>query len=171
MVLSTPNKNYDKSFQEYLNTCKGEVANQKKENFYSVDVVAEAYSTGYADGKSNGVSQFIQDILSKEMENFSAKANQIYILSKKVVRKVGVDANGLFLNLSIERPSAIISISEEKLIDDKFIDEVYLYIFELKTIFSKLFDETLDISLVPSETLEVDLLDEDGYTYHENYHA
>lgn len=171
MVSSSTHKNFDTSFQDYLKQCKGEVANQKKENYYSVDVVADAYSTGYADGQSKGISQLVQDILSKEMENFSAKANQIYILSKKVVKQIGSNANGLFLNLSMERPSAIISIPEEKLVDDKFIEEVYAYIFELKNIFSRLFDETLDISLVPSEGLEIELLEEDGYTYHENYHA
>lgn len=165
------NKSFDESFQEYLSTCKGEVANQKKENYYPVNVVADAYSTGYADGQNKAIRDFLQDMLSKEVENFSAKANQIYILSKKVVRQIGPNADGLFINLSVGRPSAIISIPEVNLIDDEFVDKVYSYIFDLKTIFSRLFDETLDISLVSSDSLDVELLEEDGYTYHEKYNG
>lgn len=159
-------------FNQYLDSCKGQVKSRSEEGYYHVDVVAEAYSKGFSDGKKTGKEEFLKIIISNEVEKFTQKANQIYILSKNVIsflKSKEYDVTSLFINLTPNRPSVIISVSNELLNDDSFVVSAYSKIQENKKIYSKLFDEALDIGLIANDNLDVNLLKEDGFGYIENY--
>ncbi len=171
MSVPVPASNSD-LFYQYLDSFKGEVKSRSTEGYYHVNVVAEAYNKGFSDGKKSGKSEFLKLIVSNEIEKFSQKANQIYILSKNVIsfleeRKFKVA--GLYINLSPKRPSVIISVSNEFLNDDSFVEIAYSKIYENKNIFTKLFNEPLDIGFLSSDNLDEKLLKEDGFGYVEKY--
>jgi len=171
MSVEITNSNSD-LFNKYLDTCKGEVKSKSSEGYYHVNVVAEAYSKGFTDGKQSGQSEFMELLISNEIEKFTQKANQIYILSKNVMsllKENKFDASGLYINLSPNRPSVIISVSNEFLNDDNFVEIAYSKVFENKKIFTKLFNEPLDIGFLSNENLDEDLLKEDGFGYIEKY--
>ncbi|WP_340064804.1 hypothetical protein [Ascidiimonas aurantiaca] len=168
---NTINHNSD-NFNRYLDSYKGEVQNKRSEGYYHVDVVAEAYKQGFSDGKLSGKKDFLDDIISDEIELFTQKANQIYILSKNIVsilQKNNFNANSLHINLSFNRPRVIISLPNKFLNDDNCVDLAYLQINENRKIFYKLFKENLDIGLVASDHLDENILQEDGFGYQENY--
>lgn len=159
-------------FYEYLDTCKGEVKSKSTEGYYHVDIVAEAYSKGFSDGKQSGQIEFMDLIISKEIEKFTQKANQIYILSKNTIsylEKNEFKLSGLYINLTPTRPGVIISVSDKYLNDDAFVEMAYAKIFENKNIFNKLFDSPFDIGLLSSDSLNEELLKADGYGYIEKY--
>lgn len=159
-------------FYQYLDTCKGEVKSRSTEGYYHVDVVADAYNKGFTDGKKSGRSEFLQMIVSNEIEKFSQKANQIYILSKNVIaflENKEFKIAGLYINLTPKRPSVIISVPNEFLNDDLFVESAYTKVHENKNIFSKLFNEPLDIGFISSDNLDENLLKEDGFGYTEKY--
>lgn len=159
-------------FHKYLDTCKGEVKSKSSEGYYHVNVVAEAYTRGFSDGKQSGQSEFMELLISKEIEKFTQKANQIYILSKNVISLLlenKFEVSGLYINLSPNRPSVIISVANEFLNDDNFVEIAYSKVYENKKIFTKLFNEPLDIGFISSDNLDEDLLKEDGFGYIEKY--
>lgn len=171
MSVAITNSNSD-LFHKYLDTCKGEVKSKSSEGYYHVNVVAEAYSKGFTDGKQSGQSEFMELLISNEIEKFTQKANQIYILSKNVIsllKENKFDVSGLYINLSPNRPSVILSVSNEFLNDDNFVEIAYSKVFENKKIFTKLFNEPLDIGFLSNENLDEDLLKEDGFGYIEKY--
>lgn len=159
-------------FQQYLTKHKDKVKNSSTEGYYHVNVVAEAYSQGFSDGKKSGEKDFISEFVKKEVEKFTNKANQIYILSQRVkefITENSYQINSLYINLSFNRPAVIIAISNQYLNNDDFVKLVYNKIFEVKEIYTKLFNEYLDIGLVSSDNLNEDLLLEDGFDYKETY--
>ncbi len=159
-------------FYKYLDTCKGEVKSRSTEGYYHVDVVAEAYTKGFSDGKKSGKNEFLKLIVSNEIERFVQKANQIYILSKNVIsflKDKKFNVSGLYINLSPSRPSVIISVSNEFLNDDSFVETAYSKVHDNKKIFSELFNEPLDIGFISNDSLEEALLKEDGFGYVEKY--
>lgn len=159
-------------FYKYLDTCRGEVKSRSAESYYHVNVVAEAYSKGFSDGKKSGKEEFLKLIVSNEIEKFTQKANQIYILSKNVIstiKKKDYIVSGLYINLTPNRPSVIISIPNEFLNNDDFVEIAYSKVHENKKIFTKLFDETLDIGFISSDHLDEKLLKDDGFGYIEKY--
>lgn len=171
MSVEIPVSNSD-LFYQYLDTCKGEVKSRSTEGYYHVDVVAEAYNKGFSDGKESGKSEFLNLIVSNEVEKFTQKANQIYILSKNVIsylEEKDYKVSGLYINLSPGRPSVIISVSNEFLNDDSFVETAYSKIYENKGIFTQLFNEPLDIGFLSSDNLDEALLREDGFGYIEKY--
>lgn len=171
MSVKVPTSNSD-LFYKYLDTCKGEVKSRSTEGYYHVNVVAEAYSKGFSDGKKSGKSEYLKLIVSNEIEKFTQKANQIYILSKNIIsflKERKFDVSGLYINLSPSRPSVIISVTNEFLNEDAFVESAYSKVYENKNIFTKLFNEPLDIGLLSSDNLDEDLLKEDGFGYVEKY--
>lgn len=159
-------------FNKYLDTCKGEVKSRGIEGYYHVDIVADAYNQGFLDGKKSGKAVFLENLISNEIEKFTQKANQIYILSKNVIsflaqKKFNVVA--LYINLNPNRSSVIISVKNDILNDDTFVEIAYSKTFENKKIFSKLFNEALDIGFLASDNLDEKLLREDGFGYIEKY--
>lgn len=161
-------------FQKYLTKCKDQVKTESAENYYPVNVVAEAYSQGFSDGKISGKKDFIDQIVKIEIEKFVQKSNQIYILSKETINFLlsqNFKVCSLHINLAQQRASVVISIPNEILNDDSFVEKAYSKIFEFKAIFCKLFNEPLDIGFVGNDNLVTELLAEDGYGYTENYHG
>lgn len=159
-------------FNKYLDNCKGEVKSRSAEGYYHVDVVAEAYSKGFSDGKQSGKTEFMELIISNEIEKFTQKANQIYILSKNFIsfcEKNSYKLTALYINLDPSRPSVILSVADEYLNTDLFVEKAYSKLFEYKKIFNKLFNEHLDIGLISSNSLDEKLLKADGYGYIEKY--
>lgn len=171
MEVKVPISNSD-SFYKYLDTCKGEVKSRSTEGYYHVNVVAEAYSKGFSDGKKSGKNEFIKLIISKEIEKFTQKSNQIYILSKNVISLLiekDFIVSGLHIKLDNNRPSVIISIPNEFLNNDSFVEIAYSQVHDNKNIFTKLFNEPLDIGFLSSENLDDNLLKDDGFGYVEKY--
>lgn len=160
-----------KMFNQYLEAQK-EFSSSKKinENYYHVNVVAEAYNKGFSDGKSLGKEEFIENMIKSSVERFEEKANQVYIFIKNIISESttnGFDVESFFLNIFEHNPRAIISVKNELLLNDEFVEFVYEKIHEIKTSFNKLFDSHLDIGLVGCENLNIDLLFEDGFQYNE----
>lgn len=159
-------------FHSYLHSLKDEVQTNATDGYYHVNVVAEAYSKGLSDGKKLGKEEFFNTIISDEIERFTQKANQIYILSKRTIsflKKQDFDAKALFLNLRPNRPSVIISLEDSTLNNDTFVEIAYQNLFESKKIFEKLFNESLDIGFMGNDNLDENLLKEDGFGYIEKY--
>lgn len=103
-------------------------------------------------------------------ERFTQKANQVYILTNVAIdyfRKNGYSVNSFFINIVHPNPQAIITVDNAQLLDDDFVQLAYSKLFELKKIFSKLFDNTFDIGLLASDSLDLQSLKEDRFDYSE----
>ncbi|MCF8298015.1 MAG: hypothetical protein K9J13_10760 [Saprospiraceae bacterium] len=160
------------SFYKYLDNCKDHVKSKSSEGYYPVNVVAEAYSQGFSDGEKSGQKEFIERIIANEIEKFTQKANQIYILSQNVIsylKEEGYNSISLHINLQPNRPSVILSVPDDILINDDFVDKAYTKIHENRNIFLKLFNEQLDIGIIGNNNLNKKLLLEDGFGYTEEY--
>lgn len=172
MEFKTTTSSNSDLFHNYLHSLKDEVQTNATDGYYHVNVVAEAYSKGLSDGKKLGKEEFFNTIISDEIEKFTQKANQIYILSKRTIsflKEQKFDAKGLYINLRPSRSSVIISVDNSILNDDKFVEIGYQNLFESKKIFEKLFNESLDIGFMSNDNLDENLLKEDGFGYIENY--
>ena len=159
-------------FNEYIQTCKGDVKNHSAEGYYHFDKVAEAYEKGFNDGQNVGKKTFLKSFIDKEIEKFTQKANQIYILSKKVISLIeenNYKVEALYIGLSFDKPSVIISVKNETLNNDEFTKIAYTRIFKVKEIYDELFDEVLDIGLVGSDNLDEEILKDEGFDYIEQY--
>ncbi len=160
------------SFHQYLKKHKAQVKDKNFDSYYPVNVVAEAYTQGFSDGEKSGKQDFISEIIKQEVEKFTQKANQIYILSKIIISYLNEKSflvSSLHINLTFQRPSVIIAVSDKLLNNDDFVKTAYDKLFEIKNIYSKLFDEYLDVGLVASDNLDIKLLVEDGFGYKEDY--
>ena len=67
------------------------------------------------------------------------------------------------------RPSVVISVPDDFLNDNGFIEKAYSKLFDNKKIFNELFGEPLDIGFLSSNSLNEGLLKEDGFGYIEKY--
>ncbi|MEZ5001863.1 MAG: hypothetical protein R2730_02400 [Chitinophagales bacterium] len=160
------------SFNRYLDSVKDQVVNEEKKDYYSVDVVAEAYSQGFSDGEKRGKQDIFRIIFKNKIENFTQKANQIYILSKNTIshlKEHGFKVKSLHINLRIDSLRVVIVVANDLLVDDTFINIAYSKVIDNKKIYDELFDETLDIGLISGDNLDEDLLVEDGFGYIEKY--
>jgi hypothetical protein len=160
------------SFQDYLKKHKEDVRDRGVEGYYHVDVVAEAYSQGFCDGKNSSRKDIISELVKQQLEKFTERANQIYILSKRIISHLkdkNYSVDSLHINLTFNRPSVIIAVPEDQLNDDDFVKYSYSKLFEIKDIYSKLFNEYLDLGLITSKDLDSSLLEEDGFGYKEVY--
>jgi|SRR5690606_4637421 len=157
-------------FNDYLAKYKDQAKNEKSNNFYHVDVVAEAYNQGFSDGEQKGRKEFIDDLVKSTTERFTQQANQVYILTNVAVshlQKHGYSVNAFFINIAHPNPKVLIAVDGDLLLDDGFVELSYSKLFELKKIFSKLFECTLDIGLISYDNLDMDALKEDRFDYSE----
>ncbi|MEP0365629.1 MAG: hypothetical protein ABJN36_09105 [Cyclobacteriaceae bacterium] len=158
-------------FGKYITKYKDQVKTESVEEYYHVDVVAEAYTQGFSDGKNSGKKAFLDEILKNKVEKFVQKANQVYILSQNLISylaKEGYRAHAFYINPFPSCPKVVLAVSNDLLLNDKFVELAYSKIHENRNIFDKLFAPTvLDISLVSSENLDPALLKEDGFGYKE----
>jgi len=159
------------SFYIYLNRFKTEARFEKAKEFYHVDVVADAYKQGFTDGENSGKKEFIETMLTKSAEKFTAKANQVYILTNLTISYLasnGYNVNSFFINLFHVNPKVIIAVENDSLLNDDFIELAYTKVFEMKEVFSNLFGNTLDMGIVGNNELDIQALAEDGYDYSED---
>lgn len=162
-------------FSKYISKYKDQVKTESTEEYYHVNVVAEAYNQGFSDGKNSGRKDFVDAVVKSKVEKFIQTANQVYILSQNLItflEKKGYKADSLYINLYPRCPKVILAIRDEFLLNDNFVEVAYEKILENKAIFSKLFSPAvLDISLVSTENLDPKLLKEDGFGYEETLKA
>ena len=158
-------------FTKYINKYKDQEKTESSEEYYHVNVVADAYNQGFSDGKNSGKKDFVEAIVKSKVEKFIQKANQVYILSHNLITHLneeGYSASSLYINMYPNCPKVVLSISDEFLLDDEFVEKAYKKILENKAIFTKLFSpSSLDISLISTENLDSKLLKEDGFGYEE----
>jgi len=159
-------------FQDYLEQNKHLSKSEISNEYFHVNVVADAYNKGFEDGEQNAKQNFIDDIISKHNEQFVQNSVFIYILSKRIIDYF-ISQNckpcSLFINLSARIPSVIISIPDEYLLDDDFVDLAYSKVFEIRQVYDNVYKKMLDIGLIGSSNLNIDLLKADRYDYQENY--
>ena len=159
-------------FFDYLNQCKDKVQSSNTEDYYPVNVVADAYKQGYGDGEKSGKRNFVEMLLKNKIKNFTLQSNQIYILSQKIIsslKEKSFSVESLHIRLNQDCSRVVLSIKESLLLDDDFVERAYSKISEVKQIYKKLFDNNLDVSLVSHDTLDVHLLKDDGFGYSEVY--
>jgi|SRR5690606_36038157 len=161
-------------FNAYLSKYRDQARREQANNFYHVDVVADAYNKGFSDGEQKGRKEFIEDLIKNTTERFTQRANQVYILTNVAVthlQKHGHKVNAFFINISHSNPKALIAVDGELLLNDDFVELSYSKLFELKKIFVKLFECTLDIGMVSYDNLDIDALKEDHFDYSEFINA
>lgn len=170
-MSTTTVKTGTEQFSKYINKYKDQVKTESSEEYYHVNVVADAYNKGFSDGKNSGRKDFVEAIVKSKVEKFIQKANQVYILSQNLIThlvKEGYYASALYINMYPNCPKVVLSVNDEFLLDDQFVEKAYEKILENKAIFTKLFSpSSLDISLISAENLDPKLLKEDGFGYEE----
>jgi hypothetical protein len=172
MAQSEKVKGSSDLFQEYLNEHKDEVRANSADDYYHVNIVADAYKQGFSDGTQSAQKEFVEQLIEKRIDDFKKKAQQVYILSSKLVsvlEESGFIANALYIAPTFMAPRAIIVVPEEHVLNDDFVETTYSKIHEFREIFSKLFHDVLDLSIVGNDNLDTDLLKEDGFGYEEVY--
>ena len=160
-------------FQKYLEKHKDQVKTESKDGFYHVNIVAEAYTQGFLDGKKTGEKNFVDELIKTEVDKFMRKANQIYILSKELIsylEESSFKVSSLHINLSFQRPSVILAVSPVLLNDDFFTKTAYNKMFDIKEIYLKIFNEYLDMGFVSTNNLDIESLKNEGFGYNERYH-
>jgi len=170
-IATTENQTGINLFNTYL-TRHQESAKQSKVNdlYYHVNVVAEAYDQGLNDGKNLGRQDFLEKVMKSSAERFAEKANQVYICTKTTLsylNQKGYNVQSFHINIFHSNPKVIIAINNETLLNDDFVELAYTKIHEVKCTFNALFDNTLDMGLIGSDNLDLELLSQDGFEYSE----
>ncbi len=176
MAVNFKDKTGTEQFQSYLRSHQNDVKSKAQNNYYHADVVADAFSEGFNAGEKSGIKTGREEIVAKlvknKVEELTQKATQVYILSGRIVdhiRKRGNKVDSFHLNIFHENPKVIIAVNNELLLNDEFITSTYSKIFEIKRIFDELFGVDLDMGLVGSSDLDLELLSQDGYQYSEEF--
>jgi hypothetical protein len=73
------------AFLAYLNENIYRSSDSEKNEYFYVDVVAEAWGKGFDEGKKVAQKDFFNDLVTIESEKFMRKANMIYLLSKRLI--------------------------------------------------------------------------------------
>lgn len=159
-------------FQNYIEHYVESAKTAETELYFHVDVVADAYSQGFADGKNIGTKEFIGSIITKHNDHLFHRATIIYSLSKLIIEdfvKKSCQPCSLFINVDDKLPSVFIAIPEKFMLDDDFITFAYSKIAEIRKLYKGTFNQMLDIALMIGENLDKELLKADGYSYQEDY--
>jgi hypothetical protein len=169
-ILLSINKTGTELFQSYLNKHKDDVRSTATKNYYHVDVVAEAFNEGFSAGQKSGKKEFVDKLIKNRVEELTQKANQVYILTNRIVSYIKQNGNKIdsfYINIFHENPKVIIAVENELLLNDGFVENTYKKVFEMKSIFNSLFDGDLDMGLIGSESLDLEYIAQDGYDYSE----
>ncbi len=176
MSVKAHNITGTEQFQSYLRKHNDEVRITAANNYYPANVVADAFSEGFSagekSGKKAGKEEIIAKLVKSRVEELTQKATQAYILASRIVKHIkttGYKVHSIHLNIFHENPKVIIAINNDLLLDDAFIEDAYTKIFEIKRIFDELFKVDLDMGLIGSNDLDLELLSEDGYEYSEQF--
>ncbi|MBL0911755.1 MAG: hypothetical protein IBJ09_05230 [Bacteroidia bacterium] len=158
-------------FIDYLNTHAENVKTSKVNDlYYHVNVVADAYTRGFTDGKEAAKQDVIDVIMQKAREQFFEKANQVYLSAKATVNHLAeknYKVEKIYIKVFHKSPKVIISVKSDLLLDDEFVEFAYPKIHEVQCSFHSLFQNTLDLSLIDTEGLDEELLSKDGFDYSE----
>lgn len=159
------------SFNDYLLEHSIEAKKTKvNELYYHINVVIDAYTKGYNDGEKSAKKEITDLLINKAKERFIEKANQVYLSTKSLVEifsKNNFNVEKIYLNVFHHSPKVILSVEDELLLDDIFVEFAYSKIHEIQCSFHTLFESTLDISLISPTDLEEGLLRQDGFEYSE----
>ncbi|MCD8453422.1 hypothetical protein [Tenacibaculum finnmarkense] len=158
------------SFYKYLEENKDNFKDKKVDGYYHTDVIADAYTKGFNNGKEIAKTNVIEDYNKQFIEKFVRKSTQIYLDTHKLIdllHKEKFKINSFYINAFSEYPKVIIAIEEELMLNDEFINLAYRKIFELQKDFKNDYNTTLEMSLSCSENLDTDLLSADGFQYQE----
>ncbi len=159
-------------FHSYIQSHSSESRNSKvNENYYHVNVVAEAWGQGYSEGEKSAKQAFAEKILKKSSERFLERATEVYVTAKSMVSFLMAHqykAEKIYLNIFHRNPEVILSFDKNLLLDDDFVVLAYSKIHDMQKHFHSLFQSTLDLSLISTENLDEKLLAEDGFDYSEN---
>jgi len=176
MSVKTQNISGTELFQSYLRKHNDDVRSTAANNYYPVNVVADAFSEGFnageKSGKQSGKEEIIAKLVKNRVEELTQKATQVHILTSRVVNHIrnnGNKVHSFHLNIFHENPKAILAVNNDLLLNDAFIEDTYSKIFEIKRIFDAIFNVDLDMGLIGSSDLDLALLSEDGYEYSEQF--
>lgn len=165
-------KSGNQSFQNYLKTHEHVVKVKATNNYYPVDVVAEAFTEGFNAGEKFGKEELIERLVRSQFEELTQKANQVYILTSLVIKHIrenGFDVKSFHMDIFHENPKVIIAVENNLLLNDNFVDTSYQKIFEVKRVFDDLFHKDLDMGIIGSNDMDIALLRNDGYQYSEEF--
>ncbi|MFV8347198.1 hypothetical protein [Flavobacterium sp. ZB4P13] len=169
-IEKTPGLNL---FNSYLADNKHQAKDSKiNDLYYHVNVVAEAYSKGFADGENTGKKDFLDKLVQSTTEKFIEKANQVYLCTKSTLtalHKEQYPVHSFYINIFHQNPKVIIVVPNEILLNDDFVELSYMKIHEVKCSFSSLFNSTLDMGIMGCEDLDEKLLEKDGFDYSEYF--
>ena len=172
MHEQTVNIGIDK-FHEYLVGHQNEVSQNRFDGYYPVNVVAEAYTQGFSDGQQKGQSEFVKILRKQTLDLFKKKSQQVYILTTKVkdtLKKEGFIVDSFYIDIFATCPRVIVSVQDDLLLNEAFIQVAYKEIFSVQEIYSKVFDnDVLDMSLVGSDDLDKSCLEAEGFGYSEDF--
>src|SRR6476646_7373876 len=143
-----------RQFNDYLRSHSGGAkASKISDLYYHVNVVAEAYSRGYTDGKKSAKEEVTNLILEKAKEQFIEKANQVYLSAKALVNHLSTKdykADKIYINIFHKSPKVIVALENNMLLNDEFVEFAYTIIHDMQCSFHSLFHSTLDLSLISS---------------------
>lgn len=158
-------------FNKYLLDHASEAKDTRSnDSYFHVDVVLDAYTKGYNEGKKESINMFAEEFKNKLWEKFVEKANKVYLSAKSLTdalstKKYSVEK--IYINIFHNNPRVIVSVDEELLLNDDFIMFAYSKIHEIQNSFYSLSKSTLDLSLVGTDGLDESLLMQDGFEYSE----
>lgn len=159
-------------FQNFISHYKEYAITEPEEHYYHADIVAEAYKQGYSDGSVKGKEEFLKDLFNKHKADLLLKATTAYTYSKILIDyflTLNCSPCSLYINVSTVTPSVFIAIPLDFMVDDEFLNKAYSKILDMANNYRTLFNNVLDIVLLPGEDLDTELLFSDGYTYNEDY--
>lgn len=159
-------------FNNFLDSHKESARKEISNDYFHVNVVAEAYSQGFNDGRAKGEKEYIANIVELQLEDYKKRYLQAYILTSKVVdvlKAYDKKPESFYINIHYKNPKVIIAIKDDYLLEDDIVELAYKNIFEAQEIFNTIFQKYhLDISLVGFQNLDSDLLECEGYNYRES---
>lgn len=74
MSVQSIGKSGTDSFQSYLKKHKDDVRSTVANNYYHVDVVAEAFNEGFTAGEKSGKKEFVSKLIKSRIEELTQKA-------------------------------------------------------------------------------------------------
>ncbi|NJW53818.1 hypothetical protein [Salinimicrobium oceani] len=172
MSISQMNKTGTELFQSYLRNHKDDVRSTAANNYYHVDVVAEAFNEGFSAGEKSGKKEFVNKLIKSRVEELTQKANQVYILTNRVIsfiKQKGHAVDSFYINIFHDNPQVVIAVDNDLLINDDFVTQAYSKVFEMKRIFNDLFDCALDMGIMGAAEIDVEALKADGFEYSEDF--
>lgn len=174
MKGKTLSKSGSELFQSYLKKHKDVVKDKAAQNYYPVNVVADAFTEGFTagekSGKEAGREEIIDKLVRSQFEEITQKATQVHILTYRVIDHIvknGFSVNSFYMDIFHQNPKVILVVDNDCLLNDHFVKTTYQKIFEVKRIFDDLFKVDLDMGVTGSFELDPILLHNDGYQYSE----